>query len=175
MERSMSRMSTWIGFNTYRLWWALLIVIHIPILANVGRTLVLGSESGIWLAFFALILTVLFFVLKLIDVRFLRIRSHRNGVMVFIVACLFMHHEVMASEVTHEVLQQAPMIMVIGAVVAGARITRKQFRNLLHDLNSAFAQQLVFTHLQGTVVTESPPIARWFNISRLAIPRAPPF
>lgn len=174
MERSSSTMSRGIGLNAHQLWWGLLIAIHIPILANVGRTLFLGNERGSWLAFIALSLTVALFVLKFIDVRFLRIRSRQNGVIVFIVACLFMHHEVAASEVTREVLQQAPMVLAIAAIAVGVRTARRQLRDLWRDLNTTFARQLIATHPHGAVVAEPHTVVRWFITSRLAIPRAPP-
>lgn len=174
MEPSSSTKSKGIRLSARRLWWALLIAIHIPILANVVRTLFIGNERGSWLAFIVLSLTVLLFVLKFIDVRFLRIRTHRNGVMVFIVACLFVHHEVEVSQVTREVLQQAPMVLALGAVALGARAARRHLRDLWRDLNSTYARQLVASHLCGAVVADPPPIAWWLFNSRLAIPRAPP-
>ena len=174
MERSSSTMSRRIGLNAHRLWWALLIAIHIPILANVGRTLFLGKESGSWLAFIALLVTVLLFALKFIDVRFLRFRTRRNGALVFIVACLFVHNEVTASEVTREVLQQSPMVLVFGVIAVGARAARRQLRDLWRDLHTTFARQLVIAHPHGAVVAEPPLTVRWFINSRLAIPRAPP-
>ena len=139
MERSFSIISRWFILNARRLWWALLIAIHIPILANVGRTLFLGEEPGNWLAFIALLLTVWLFFLKFIDVRFLRFQTRRNGSLVFIVVCLFVHHEVTASEVTREVFQQAPMILALSAVAVGARAARRQLRDLWRDLATTFA------------------------------------
>lgn len=174
MQRFSSRLSTWIGLNAHRLWWALLIAIHIPILANVARTLFMGNEPGSWLAFVALLLTVCLFVLKFIDVQFLRFRSHRNGVLVFIVACLFMHHEVTASEVSREVLQQAPMILALGAFVVGARAARHHLRDLWRDLNTIFARRLIVAHPSGSVVTQPHTSLKWLTNSRSAIPRAPP-
>ncbi len=174
MERSFSIMSRWLMLNARRLWWALLIAIHIPILANVARTLFIGAEPGSWLALIALCLTVLLFILKFIDVRFLRFRTRRNGALVFILVCLFMHHEVTASEVTREVFQQAPMILALGAVAVGARAARRQLRDLWRNLATTFARQLVVAHPYAIVVSEPPSIARWFINSRLAIPRAPP-
>ena len=174
MERSFSIMSRWLMLNARRLWWALLIAIHIPILANVARTLFIGAEPGSWLALIALCLTVLLFILKFIDVRFLRFRTRRNGALVFIVVCLFVHHEVTASEVTREVLQQAPMVLVFGVIAVGARAARRQLRDLWRELHTTFARQLVIAHPHGTVVAEPPLIVRWLINSRLAIPRAPP-
>lgn len=174
MERSSSTMSRGFGLSARQLWWALLIAIHIPILVNVSRTLFIGSERGSWLALIALGLTVLLFVLKFIDVPFLRIRSHRNGVMVFVVACLFMHHEVAASEVTREVLQQTPMVLALGAVAVGARAARRKLRDLWRDLNTTFARQLVVVHPHGAVVAKPHTSIWWPSNSRLAIPRAPP-
>lgn len=174
MERSSSTISRGIGISARRLWWALLIAIHIPILYNVARVLILDDEAGSWLAFIALLLTVSLFVLKFIDVRFLRFRTSRNGALVFIIACLFVHNEVAASEVTREVFQQAPMILALGAVAVGARAARRQLRDLWRNLATTFARQLVVAHPYAAVVSEPPSIARWFINSRLAIPRAPP-
>lgn len=174
MERSSSKMSSRIGLNARRSLWALLTIIHLPILVNVAKSLFFGSETGSWLAFISLILTIWIFILKFIDVRFLRFQARRSGALVFILACLFVHHEVIASEAAREVMQQAPMVLVLGAVAIGARAMRRQLRDLWRDMAGVFSRRLIVANQYGTVIIEPPCTTRWLICSLLTGPRAPP-
>ncbi|MEE9293964.1 MAG: hypothetical protein V3W34_03225, partial [Phycisphaerae bacterium] len=102
--------------RTYRLapaarraWWMLLILIHVPVLGSVARSMLAHPEGGKWLAFVALCLTVLVFVLKLLDAPFLRFRTRRGAALAFLLICAVVHHEVAASEVGRELLKQTPV------------------------------------------------------------------
>ncbi|MCH7849294.1 MAG: hypothetical protein IIB53_13125, partial [Planctomycetes bacterium] len=77
----------WIKPTARRAWWMLLILIHVPILVSVGRSMLAQPEESKWLAFSALCLTILLFVLKLLDAPFLRFRTRRGAALAFLLVC----------------------------------------------------------------------------------------
>jgi len=113
------------------------------------------------------------FVLKFADVPFLRFHSHRGGALVFIVACLLMHHELVASEVAREVVQTAPMVLALGAVAKGAKAVRRHLGDIWRTFTATYAPRLIFAHSNGTVVVEPTSNTQWL-ITLLIGPRAPP-
>ena len=70
-----------------RAWWTLLVLVHVPALLSVGRSLLAEPRSANLLMALALGLTVAFFFLKLLDVPFLRFRSRRGCAGAFLLAC----------------------------------------------------------------------------------------
>jgi len=161
-----------------RAWWMLLILIHVPVLVSVGRSMLAHPEEGKWLAFATLCLTVLVFVLKLLDAPFLRFRTRRGAALAFLLVCAVVHHEVAASEVGRELLKQTPVILAAGIVVHGFRRSLRRWqprwREIWRHLISIF----------GCAVVVAPPwtVIRLAELrvtprpldSRVCIPRAPP-
>ena len=113
---------------TRQVWWLLLILIHIPVLASVGRTLLEHPEAGKWVAFVALCLTVLVFILKLLDVPFLRFRTRRGAALAFLLVCALVHREMATTQAAQEVLKVVPMAMVVGMAVEGLRQSMSRIR-----------------------------------------------
>ncbi len=165
-----------------RLWWALLLLIHIPVIGGVGRSLLTEPDGGKWFAFAALTLTVLLFVGKLLDAPFLRFRTTRSAAIVFLLVCALVHHEAAASEAGREVLKVAAMALVATVAVEGfRRSTRRLRQQLLRQIRKAYRR------LDGALRLPVAMIRRWTAVgqgqlrlaaqildARVCIPRAPP-
>ncbi len=161
-----------------RAWWMLLILIQVPVLGSVGRSMLAHPEEGKWLAFVALCLTVLVFVLKLLDAPFLRFRTRRGAALAFLLVCALVHHEVATSEIGREVLKQTPAILAAGIVVEGFRRSQRRWQPRWRE---------VWRHLIGALRCVVVVVRPWAVIrlaelrvtsrpldSRICIPRAPP-
>ncbi|MCH8315772.1 MAG: hypothetical protein IIA64_07350 [Planctomycetes bacterium] len=161
-----------------RAWWMLLILIHVPVLVSVGRSMLAHPEEGKWLPFVALCLTVLVFVLKLLDAPFLRFRTRRGAALAFLLVCAVVHHEVAASEVGRELLKQTPVILVAGIVVHGFRRSlgrwqprwREVWRHLIGVFGCAVVVAPPWTVIRLAELRVTPRTVD----SRVCIPRAPP-
>ena len=161
-----------------RAWWMLLILIHVPVLVSIGRSMLAHPEEGKWLPFVALCLTVLVFVLKLLDAPFLRFRTRRGAALAFLLVCAVVHHEVAASEVGRELLKQTPVILVAGIVVHGFRRSlgrwqprwREVWRHLIGVFGCAVVVAPPWTVIRLAELRVTP---RTLD-SRVCIPRAPP-
>ena len=161
-----------------RAWWMLLILIHVPVLGSVGRSMLAHPEGGKWLAFIALCLTVLVFVLKLLDAPFLRFRTRRGAALAFLLVCAIVHHEVAASEVGREALKQTPVILAAGIVVEGLRRSRHRWQPRLREvwchLIAVFGCALVVVRPWAVIRLAELRVTPRTLDSRVRIPRAPP-
>ncbi len=161
-----------------RAWWMLLILIHVPVLVSVGRSMLAHPEEGKWLAFVALCLTVLVFVLKLLDAPFLRFRTRRGAALAFLLVCAVVHHEVAASEVGREVLKQTPVILAAGIVVHGFRRSLRRWqprwREVWRHLIGVFGCAVVVVRPWAVIRLAELRVTPRTLDSRVCIPRAPP-
>lgn len=106
------------GSIASRAWWAMLVLIHLPALGRVGYNVVHAPASSSQLiGMGGLALTVGFFVLKLIDVRFLRLGGPKGTVPAFILACAVVHHDTASTEVGRAAIGQVPAVLVTVLVV----------------------------------------------------------
>ena len=165
-----------------RVWWALLILIHIPVIGSVARSLLTHPDGGSWFAFAALTLTVLLFVGKLLDAPFLRFRTTRSAALAFLLVCALVHHEAAASEAGREVLKVASVALVAAVAVEGfRRSTRRLRQQLLRQIRKAYRR------LAGALGLPVAIIRSWTAVrqaqlrlaaqildARVCIPRAPP-
>ena len=161
-----------------RAWWMLLILIHVPVLGSVGRSMLAHPEEGKWLPFVALCLTVLLFVLKLLDAPFLRLRTRRGAALAFLLVCAVVHHEVAASEVGRELLKQTPVILAAGIVVAGFRRSQRRsqprWREVWRHLIGVFGCAVVMVRPWAVIRLAELRVTPRPLDSRVCIPRAPP-
>lgn len=166
-----------------RAWWALLILIHIPVLGSVGRSLLAHPERGNWLALAALCLTVLVFVLKLLDVPFLRFRTRPGAAIVFLLICALVHRELATTQAAQEVLKLAPMVLVVGVAIEGLRRStsrlrhgiRLRLREAWHRLLGARGNTLLVARSFATArLADLHIFTPQILVARACIPRAPP-
>ena len=135
-------------------------------------------EGGKWLAFVALCLTVLVFVLKLLDAPFLRFRTRRGAALAFLLVCAVVHHEVAASEVGREVLKQTPAILAAGIIVQGFRRSLRRWqprwREVWRQLIGVFGCAVVVVRPWAVIRLAELRVTPRTLDSRVCIPRAPP-
>ena len=165
-----------------RAWWTLLILIHIPVLGSVGRSLLAHPERGNWLALAALCLTVLFFVLKLADVPFLRFRTRRGAAIVFLLVCTLVHREIATTQAAQEVLKLAPIALAVGVAVQGLRRCTARLRPRLQVQLTDTWRRLIVACRNALLIVRSCAVVRLIDlhftpqilVARVCIPRAPP-
>lgn len=94
-KNSSGRSLLWVAM---RLLWAVLVGLHMHVFT---RVLAGGLEDGMTVAWIAQSVaiagTVAFFVLKLMGVRWLRMRSHRHACVAFLLAAAVAHHDVVVT------------------------------------------------------------------------------
>ena len=162
-----------IGAIVRSLWWGGLILVHVPVILSIGRSVLDRPATAEVLAWSVLCLTVFLFVLKLLDVRFLRFRTRRTAVVAFALACALVHHEVVASDAGQAVIKQTPALLATGLLVVVLRWAHLKLRGgwrLMaaagrHDLLSACVHKVVVQTLRVPQ-----PAFVW----HLGAPRAPP-
>ncbi len=166
-----------------RAWWALLILIHIPVLGSVGRSLLAHPERDNWLAMAALCLTVVVFVLKLLDAPFLRFRTRRGAAIVFLLICALVHRELATTQAAREVLKLAPMALAAGVAVVGLcrstsrlrRGVRLRLREAWHHLLGAWGNTLLVARSFARArLADLHLLTPQILVARACIPRAPP-
>ena len=157
----------------WRAWWLLLILVHLPALSGVGRSALNPTSDGPGLVMgLAIILSVLFFLLKLLDVRFLRIGSRRCEVVAFILAFALVHHHFAASAVGSAAMQQAPAALATALAAAALSQGRRALRSI-RSLAITLRQRLVPNPLWCTTIQrERSPQS--LTAIQLCAARAPP-
>ena len=156
----------------------LLILIHVPVLGSVGRSMLAHPEEGKWLPFVALCLTILLFVLKLLDAPFLRFRTRRGAALAFLLVCAVVHHEVAASEVGRELLKQTPVSLAAGIGGHGFRRSlgrwQPRWREIWRHLIGVFGCAVVVERPWSVIRLAELRVTPRTVDSRVCIPRAPP-
>ena len=100
----------------------MLVLVHLPALGRVGHKLFYApAEGSPYLALTGLALTVGFFVLKVIDVRFLRIGGPRGTVLAFILACAVVHRDAPITDAGRAAIGHVPALLATVLVVEALR------------------------------------------------------
>ncbi len=163
-----------IGWIAHRVWWALLIVVHLPALASVGRSVVAHAGPREVLTWFALWATISVFTLKLLDVRFLRFRTWRGPALSFLLACAVAHHEVVLSDAGKAVIETAPAALVTSLVVGRLWQARRRWRDLWRWTFAGRTGRLVLARLHGVALGEAHRRPQRAVVALPCVPRAPP-
>ena len=168
-----------------RLWWGLLLLIHMPILAAAASSIILGGPDPSRIGnLIALVVATAFFTLKLQDVAFLRLRTRRHS---FVVVCLLtalVHHGAVAPG-PHSALivQSTAVAMTTGAAHLWLRRRPELARGWASRLAALLAVPYVIPTVAGGCdwrcqspprrVTSSPPFralhrceSRWQDVDR---------
>lgn len=105
--------------HSSRVFWLLLLAVHIPALLAVGGSVVRGEDAFSIVSIVGLALTVAFFVLKCLDVAFLRLRGP-GAKIAFLLVCAVVHREAVTSPIARQIIDGSPMVLVAGAAAVGS-------------------------------------------------------
>lgn len=162
------------------MFWLGLILVHAPAIWAVGGRLLAAPsfvEAPLGSAL-ALLLTLAFFGLKLVDAPLLRWRGRRTQTIALLLAFAVAHHEALpAGEI---LVENAPVVLTIGGLTAEALLRRRRlnrttaaWRRLLADLVTRLAQRLALTRRAwAEAMTHRPPAPSYSIVE--APSRAPP-
>lgn len=132
MAPSVSIRRDLIGRLVARCAWAAMLLIHVPVLVAVLSSI--SATPDVWsrlASTAALTAVTALFLLKTLDVAWLRIGSSRHSVLVLLLAAAVFHHEVLGTDPV-----TAPMTVV--ATATGLELARQSPR-LVRDLHALLA------------------------------------
>lgn len=135
---AISRLIRGATHHTRAIWFALL-AMHVPALIAVGSSIWRGEDSFSAVSIVGLLLTVAFFVLKCLDVPYLRMRG-RGAKIAFLLVCAFVHRGVVSGPVAEQIIDTSPVIAVAGAV---AICSSKRVRRRVGDFIRTIQRSLV--------------------------------
>lgn len=114
-----------------RVWWASLLAIHVhPFVSTIRGLMDDGLAVGRVLALAGLIALMTFFVLKIIDVRFLRHHTRPKALIIFWIVTAMVHNNAATVALEAVSSQPAPAAILAGATVAGIALRRRSGRVL---------------------------------------------
>jgi hypothetical protein len=152
--------------------WVLLLAGHVPALLSLASSWLDGQAVGLRLLF--LIASVAFFILKIADVRWLRLPSDRRAVFALVVACILLHAGILTPQLSgylpgYEPLQAA---LVLGSAAVGGALAHSVGPNRLVKVIARCSARLQARYL-GQAEALLPP--RDLNLASNVRPvRAPP-
>ncbi len=162
-----------IGAIARSIWWGGLILVHVPVLLSIGRSVLDRSATAEVLAWWVLCLTVFLFVLKLLDVRFLRFRTRRTAVVAFILGCALVHNGVVTSDAGQAVIKQTPALLATGLLIEGLRRAHLKLRGGWRLMAAAGGRDLLSARVHKVVV-QTLRVPQPAFVWHLGAPRAPP-
>jgi hypothetical protein len=160
----------------FRLAWVFLGATHAPALLAGMRQLVTGQlPFERLLPFCFLALSMLFFVLKILDVRWLRVRVTRQSFIAMLVIVALMHVHVVRGE-----SQPTPAIECVAMAAAtwlalGVPVVRRRLRSWLACAASSLGHSPASSRVARTLWQDTVHPHCWFLAYRLFLYRAPPF
>jgi hypothetical protein len=121
-----------------RLWWTALLLLHAPILATVLLSMASeGVTFGRLSSALSLALAILFFVLKMRDVGFLRLQTRQQSFVALCLVIAIVHHDAAASALVQEgAPETAALVTTVLVAAASVRPRRGFIRDLLRDLGT---------------------------------------
>ncbi len=127
-----------------RAWWGGLLAIHIhPLLSTLQALLLEEFSFGRSLAVGALLALSTFFVLKIIDVRFLRSKTRREVLIAFWIITAMVHSNAAAGAIEVAAIAPTPVaVLAATAVVAAGALRSRRIRQRLRTLILTFTRQL---------------------------------
>jgi hypothetical protein len=158
-----------------RAWWGLLVLIHAAPLLSATQSLVTASNiRGAVINCAVLWLACAFFVLKFLDVAFLRWRMRRSNWLTLALACALVHHDVVATA-ADRTIAQVPAAVAVSALVEGwtsrARLIPEALRFLARLLRTNISLKHQISGLAWSCAVAS--VVR-FQALQPSSPRAPP-
>jgi len=165
---------------THRLWWMMLLAVHVHPLISTMRFMILeGVTPARLFAFFGLILLIGFFVLKIANVPFLRHHARREALIVFWIIAALVHNNASTAALEAVSTQPAPVAVLVGFSIAGSGVSshrnRKKVVRFLRRLHDSLIARVritctLFLHLVYEPVLRS----RFYDRPCQCALRAPP-
>ncbi|MCI0364315.1 MAG: hypothetical protein L0219_10560 [Phycisphaerales bacterium] len=157
-----------------RAFWAVLALVHIAPVVGTTRALFLEGLTAPG-AFKVLLLglALAFFVLKLVDARFLRWRLGRRGTVAFVVTCALMHGDVSA-DAGNAVLAEVPAACAISVLWEGVSRAGGLVPRAIRLLSICWRSLLTLDAASGQVLARFARCLSPCVIVQPLIPRAPP-
>lgn len=158
-----------------RAWWLLLALIHVAPLFESMRWMVLeGMAGGRLLSGAAIWLTFTFFVLKFLDVGFLRWRMRRASVVAFVLACALVHDDAAPAAARSAMLSEMPGAIAASVLMTGLLGSARLLPRALRRLCNWAGETLIQANACGDA-----DMREWRGMAQLvfarpSIPRAPP-
>jgi hypothetical protein len=158
-----------------KLGWSLLFGIHLPVFVAVWSSIIFdGADLGRISNGLALALTLAFFILKIRDVAFLRLRKRQQSFVAFCLLTAVVHHGAIAPNVDEAMLLQATAVVAGG--VAAHRLARRAprlLRDWFEQIRIALSAWSRHPARQPAIVVRRAPSRRRRFIPH-SVPRAPP-
>jgi len=109
-----------------RVWWVSLLAIHAhPFISTIRGLMAEGFTLGPVLALIGLIGLITFFVLKILDVHFLRHHTRPKALIIFWIVAAMVHNNAATVALEAVSSQPAPVAILAGATVAGIASRRR--------------------------------------------------
>jgi len=120
MKRFEQQLLDHAGSLIHRLWWVALLSVHLHPLISTMRGMVLeGVSPSRLMAMFVLLLLMTFFILKIINVSFLRHHARREALIVFWIVAALVHNNAATVALEAASAQPLPVAVLAGISVAG--------------------------------------------------------
>lgn len=151
--------------------WGALAAIHVPILVSVLGSIGGGPSDGRVGSAIALGAAIGLFVLKALDVRFLRLRSPRHACLAFCLATAIVHHDAVARCLDDRTVVEAAV--VVSTVIAVRGLARSRAVDLHQTLVAQFAIPAPRLAFAG-VSDGAPRSGAEARSCAIGVPRGPP-
>ena len=175
-SRLRSRNRCWRSPAVIRCLWALMIALHVPALIATWVAFVRGGEDpGHLGSLVALGAAILFFVLKVIDVEFLRFRVNRRTLLVMVPAVALMHWEAVGTRLQLEGTTEGIPIIATAVFATGFHRVQKLISTVLSGPGARRSRAKDANSLSITVWDAAFAPNLGLVTNRPRVPRAPPF
>ena len=142
------------GAMLCRAFWAGASILHVGPWVGATRSLLEQPSVAGFVAWLGVALAIIFFVLKTLDVCWLRFGSRRQFALVFVVACALVHHEAAVDGVD----EVAAVAVAVAVAVSGAKVLSALRSSLADTPTMAWSRYSLC--LRRAVVLKTPdPIA----------------
>lgn len=158
-----------------RVLWVAMAVGHIPAFFGVWKTsLQSGFDGGKLEGCIGLTLAMLFFILKIVDVVFLRLRTSRRAWVAMGLVVALLHFEALAPDVGPAPIPKYATILATTLLVTRLPRLRRVVRFAAAGVFSLFKRHTPLAHSHETVWLDTRRPHCWLLASRVFFGRAPP-
>ena len=169
------------GSIIHRLWWMALLAMHLhPMISTMRGMILEGVSPSRVMALLVLLLLITFFILKIVNVSFLRHHARREALIVFWVAAALVHNNAATAALEAATTQPLPVAVLAGASVVGVGAAtwkpnrRRAARFLKRIYDGLTARGLVLSPSYRMMVLETIGGRHFYDQPSYCALRAPP-